>query len=416
MFSWFDASSGTYEVHLQKLNAYGTAEWESDGKIITNEAIFGLEADGSGGAYGSGGSGTVDNLIPKVYRIDENGNMLWGSSGIPVSASSLYFYRTGEVMPIIASDDGDGAIIGWAGKSGSNTNVYVQKVTTRYYSSGVYTSEAIQNTDTRFAGWGNISWEATGTVTAKVRSATSSSALSSASWTTATNGGSIPSNGPFIQAQLSLASADSDRTTSSLRSLSFNYSIDTAFPSIESVKADTVTLSTSTTTDIAPSPTIEVTLTDDYQISYADIKVDDVSLSPPLPSPSTRWVIRSTVTTPLSTGSHTIAVEVTDSSGNTTTNTYEVAVASRPEVRSGSVRALAEGSKISVSYELNSPSDVTIEIRTLTGELVRKVFAPGGVVGANEFSVDRGDLGKGAYLMIISPVGGAPVSARVIIQ
>ena len=408
LFCWLDSSSGTIEAHFQKLNVYGTPEWESDGKIFTEEGFVMLEADGSGGAYGSG---TDFSYTPRVYRIDGNGNMLWGNSGIPVSALSYYQYRTGEALPIIASDDGDGVIIGWASKSGSNTNVYVQKVGTRFFAGGIYTSAQFQNTDTGFVSWGNITWEPTGTITAEVRTAASLSGLNSASWTPATSGGSIPSNGNCIQSRFYFASNSGGTSTQSLRSYSLNYSVDTAFPSIESVKADTVTLSTSTTTDIAPSPTIEATLTDDQRINSADIKVDNVSVSySTVSSTDTRWVIRSTITTPLSAGSHTIKVEVIDSAGNNTTNTYNVAVASRAEVKSGSIAGFSEGSKITVAYELSLPVDVTIEIRDLTGTLVQKFVVPGGAVGGNSVSVDRAALGKGAYIVIITPAGGSPVS------
>ncbi len=409
MFSWLDSSGSTYEAHLQKLDVSGAAEW---GKILTEEVIARLAADGAGGAYASGIS---VSYVPRVYRIDGSGNLLWGNSGILVSASSIYSYRTGEALPILASDDNDGMIIAWAEKSGSNTNVYVQKASTRYFAGGVYTGEQVQNTDTRFGGWGSITWESTDTLTAEARTAASLSALSSASWSPATNGGSIPSNGPFIQSRFYFASNSGGTSTQTLRSYSLNYSIDTAFPTIESVKADTVTLSASTTTDIAPAPTIEATLTDDYKISSADIKVDDVSVSHSfVSSAETRWVIRSTVATPLSTGSHTIKVNVIDSSGNSTNNTYNVSVASQPAVKSGSIAGFSEGSKVTLAYELTLPADVTIEIRDLTGTLVKKFVVPGGGVGSNSVSVDREALGKGAYIVIITPAGGSPTVGNAV--
>jgi hypothetical protein len=413
IFSWDVFYGGvSYEAFVQMLNISGEAMWTSGGKSLGQTYILKIVSDGARGAYAAAIGISGYNLYPYAQRIDEAGNKVWDENGVQLSVYPL----TGEISFSNLVFESVGPVYAWADSRSGNLDVFTQKASDLFYRSGTWTSPKTENTDVKFAAWGVMTREVTGSglATVEVKTATSSSGLDTASWTEVANGGNIPGSGKWIQARVNFLPDSSRFSTPLLQSLSLSYSVDTAYPSIESVKADTVTLSTSTTTDIAPSPTIEATLTDDYPISSADIKVDGVSTSPPLPSPSTRWVIKSTITTPLSAGSHTVKVEVTDSAGNPTTNTYNVAVASRAEVKSGSIAGFSEGSKITVAYELSLPADVTIEIRTLTGELVKKFTAGGGTVGGNSISVDRSELGKGAYIVIISPAGGTPVSGTAV--
>ncbi len=417
-FTWLDPVS--LNGFIQRADVNGGFLYAPSGINLGFPLPVTLVSNESGGVYASAavtGEGT-GTYRPSAQAINSAGQEIWGSSGILLSPYNILVTPLpSNVSALPAVPSGQKSMIAaWTDSRSGTKAVYAQKVTDKYNSSGTYVSKKFYNDDLNFGAWSTLTGEVTGTGTTSIelRTAAGSAALDSAAWIAVAFNGSIPNNGKWIQARAAFAPGAGD-TASALSALYFNYSRDNLSPTIESVKADNVTLSASTTSDIAPSPTIEATLTDDAGISTADIKVDDVSVSySTVSSTSTRWVIRSTITTPLSAGSHTIKVSVTDNAGNTTTNTYNVAVASRPEVKSGSIAGFSEGSKITVAYELNSPADVSIEIRDLTGTLVQKFVVPGGTVGSNSASVDRGALGKGAYIVIITPAGGQPVVGNAV--
>jgi len=410
IYSWVVGTGSSYESFVQMLNVSGEALWGSAGKNLGTPINIKIVSDGERGAYLAGMSG---NYYPCAQRINASGDEVWDENGVLLAP---YQYE-GEGNFSLSAPESLGPVYAWADSRNGNKDIFVQKVTDLYYPSGTYTTEKIENPDPGFASWGSISWEGTGTITAEVKTAATSSALDSTSWNPATNGGSIPSSGKWIQVRMYLNSSSDRLSSATLSFLSLNYSLDTSFPSIESVRADSQILIPGESCYVSSSPTIEATLTDDRLLSSADIKIDEVSISySTVSSSDTRWVIRAQPTTPLSVGSHSLKVEVTDDAGNTTRNTYTLAVEAIPRI----VGTISFGSssvpnEIIATYTLTAAAETKIEIRNLlTAELIRS-FSRSSITGANEVNIDLSGLSAGAYLLTITPAGGTGVSARFMV-
>lgn len=94
---WFDSGPGQYTVRLSRLDAAGTAVWGPNGILIsanpqsTSLVDWDLIADSSGNCVltftdtRSGG-----DLDVFAYRVDSDGNQLWGSNGVQLSNNADY--------------------------------------------------------------------------------------------------------------------------------------------------------------------------------------------------------------------------------------------------------------------------------------------------------------------------------------
>ena len=139
---WTDARSGTnIDIYAQKIDSNGATMWTSNGVVICNES-FNQEnpqiySDGNGGAiitwedYRSG-----SNYDIYAQRIDSNGVVKWINNGTSICSES-----DNQRSPKIISDSEGGAIITWYDyRSGSDYNIYAQRVdpngTVRWISNG----------------------------------------------------------------------------------------------------------------------------------------------------------------------------------------------------------------------------------------------------------------------------------------
>ncbi len=111
--SWFDNSSGGYDVYLQRLNAAGVEQWPHNGILIADRGFsstqgYGLAVDGD------------DNVIV-TYRDDHTGSVqigaslvapdgtrLWGATGVQVSVTS------GGNQPAVAATSDGNYVVGWS--------------------------------------------------------------------------------------------------------------------------------------------------------------------------------------------------------------------------------------------------------------------------------------------------------------
>lgn len=126
--TWQDGRSGAgYQQYIQRINASGLAQWAANGVILcsggTNQFHADITTDGAGGAiivFEDGRSGLNDIY---AQRIDAAGNILWGTDGaIVCDAGGFQYY------PQVISDGAGGAFVTWYDTRGSNTKVYVQRI------------------------------------------------------------------------------------------------------------------------------------------------------------------------------------------------------------------------------------------------------------------------------------------------
>ena len=409
-----EVSAGDYRSFVQLLNVSGEAQWATGGKDIGMPGIYALADDGNGGAYAAAKGESLMTPIPYAQRIDASGNELWGADGLRLSSSAMV--PGDEPIKVVRSEN-PGAIICWV--QATPADIYCAKAADLYSSSGTYTTEKIENTDVNFDEWDTLSWvsSGSGSVSAQVKTASSSSGLDSASWSSVANGGSIPDSGNWIQAKFSFAPDAGRENTPVLSSLTFNYTTvgtDVASPVIDSFTVGGVKITPDEDYPVPESPTIDLVITDDRGIAGVDVRLDGSSIDYTRLSSAfaadTRWEIRIQPT--ITIGDHTLTIRVTDVGDNITSTDYSLVRSSQVQVQNDRVGVLAAGNDISVGYTLTASAKVTVEIRDITGALVQtKTIAagdPGGVAGYNEVSIEAGALGKGVYLIYVRPVGAKP--------
>ncbi len=115
--SWFDNSTGGYDVRLQKLDATGAPLFTSAGLLVADRGLswttdYGLDIDTAGNAYlafNDDRSGTEQITATKVSPA---GEQLWGATGVQLTSDA-----TGKYAPeIVATTDGN-AVVAWTGEN-----------------------------------------------------------------------------------------------------------------------------------------------------------------------------------------------------------------------------------------------------------------------------------------------------------
>jgi len=111
--SWFDNSTGGYDVRLQRLSATGDELWPHNGILVADRNYsstvdYGLAIDADGNALVAFNDDSQATERIVVAKIDPDGNPLWGTPGIAVSASSAFLASP----KVAATSDGD-VVVAW---------------------------------------------------------------------------------------------------------------------------------------------------------------------------------------------------------------------------------------------------------------------------------------------------------------
>lgn len=109
--SWFDNSSGGYDVYLQRLNAAGVEQWPHNGVLVADRGYswtmdYGLAVDTVGNAllaFNDDRSGSEEITVAKV---DPAGNLAWGSDGVQVGSGEVY-------SPRVAGTSDGNSVVAW---------------------------------------------------------------------------------------------------------------------------------------------------------------------------------------------------------------------------------------------------------------------------------------------------------------
>jgi hypothetical protein len=123
--SWFDNSTGGYDVYLQRLDAAGNEQWPHNGVLVaardfSSTEDYGLDIDTDGNAllaFRYNVSGVTQVLAQKVAA---DGSLLWGDPGIVVSNEP----NAAHAPKISGLGDGNVAV-GWTSEDGP---VVIQKL------------------------------------------------------------------------------------------------------------------------------------------------------------------------------------------------------------------------------------------------------------------------------------------------
>ena len=126
-------------ISTQRLDPQGNLLWSTSGApvslhlINTNESditlYFQMVADGSGGAIVAAVNNQINNPIPRlvrVQRIDQNGQNLWPENGVAVTAAAV-----DQTYPMLLADGAGGAFVTWRNcvpPQGEDCNIFAQRL------------------------------------------------------------------------------------------------------------------------------------------------------------------------------------------------------------------------------------------------------------------------------------------------
>jgi hypothetical protein len=135
---WQEQKNQNVTIHAQRIDSCGELLWEEDGVIITSitncyDANPQIVSDGTGSfiiAWDTGTSGIDTDVY--VQKLDGEGNLLWGTRGIPVCGDQIVEYYPSiniQSNPRIAADGTGGAIVIWKDRREiGNGEIYAQRI------------------------------------------------------------------------------------------------------------------------------------------------------------------------------------------------------------------------------------------------------------------------------------------------
>jgi hypothetical protein len=123
--SWFDSSTGGYDVYLQRLDADGNEQWTHGGVLVADRGFsstqdYGLSSDTTGNALLAFRDDRGTSTEITVSKIGPDGTLLWGADGVQVSSSGGAFVAAPRVT---GTSDGN-SVVAWT----NDTDVMAQKL------------------------------------------------------------------------------------------------------------------------------------------------------------------------------------------------------------------------------------------------------------------------------------------------
>ncbi|MFT3846399.1 MAG: T9SS type A sorting domain-containing protein [Lacibacter sp.] len=131
IISWEDSRSGNADIYAQKLNASGTAQWTSNGVVVSNayssQSQPEIIEDGNGGAilFWLDYRNATDFSVRDLYaqKINSSGTAQWTNNGLAICTA------TGHQQGYkIVSDGLSGAYFTWYDLRTGTSDIYLQRV------------------------------------------------------------------------------------------------------------------------------------------------------------------------------------------------------------------------------------------------------------------------------------------------
>jgi FlgD Ig-like domain len=426
IIAWNDVRGADGDIYAQKIEGNGTISWQTDGVVIAsvadNQESPKIISKDDGGAI-IAWDDYRDHAKSDVFaqRIDSSGNALWQANGLSVTSTSEF---TDQLQ--LVTDGSDGAIIVWHYDQAGNKDIEGQRVNEEYFSSGTYTTEKIENSDSAFLGWTTLGWTGQGEISVEVKTAASSAELDTAGWTSVSNNGNIGNSlNLWLQARVHFSPADLGTVSSTLSALSINYSTDTDAPVISNVKFDGSTAVSGM--QISPSPSIEANISDagtGVDASSIVVNIDGTDYAPD--SFSSGVMLHQASTFSVS-SLHNISIRATDNEGNTATweaTGLQVVEPLTPPNTTGSYFVPnpfdPNTGSATIWYNLPQAGDPTLLIFSLSAELVYKQVFIGQSAGSKNIAWDGRDnsnniLQNGVYAYKIISAGKVIAGGNIII-
>jgi hypothetical protein len=122
--SWFDSSTGGYDVYLQRLDSLGYEQWPHNGVLVADRGFsstqdYGLSIDTAGNALLAFRDDRGPTTEITVSMIAPDGSLLWGSDGVQVSSGGAFV-----ASPRVAGTDDGNVVVAWT----KDSSVKIQKL------------------------------------------------------------------------------------------------------------------------------------------------------------------------------------------------------------------------------------------------------------------------------------------------
>ena len=122
--SWFDNSDGGYDVYLQRLDGAGVEQWPHNGILVLDRGFsstqdYGLDIDTAGNALLAFRDDSGTDVQITAARVSPQGDLLWGASGIQLTATTDFV----AAPKIVGTSDGS-SVVAWT----QDTTTVAQKL------------------------------------------------------------------------------------------------------------------------------------------------------------------------------------------------------------------------------------------------------------------------------------------------
>lgn len=124
--SWFDNSSGGYDMYLQRLDAQGNEVWLHNGVLVADRGFsstqdYGLAVDTSGNALLAFRDDRFGGTQITAAQVDPAGTLVWGVDGVQLTTDSAF-----HAAPGVAGTSDGSIVVAWK----HDHDVKVQKLDT----------------------------------------------------------------------------------------------------------------------------------------------------------------------------------------------------------------------------------------------------------------------------------------------
>jgi hypothetical protein len=125
--SWFDGSTGRYDVYLQRLDPAGNELWAHNGLLLADRSFewtqyYGLDVDASDNALLAFRDDRFGGVLVTAVKVNPEGELLWGPNGIQLGG-------VGEPQsPKIAATTDGCVVVGWAVEHGDHSDIRFQRL------------------------------------------------------------------------------------------------------------------------------------------------------------------------------------------------------------------------------------------------------------------------------------------------
>lgn len=126
--TWFDYRGGASDIYAQRINASGAAQWAANGvplcTAVGDQYYPVILPDSAGGGiitWYDNRSGSNWDIY--AQRVNSSGVVRWTTDGVALSTAT-----GSKNHPVIASDEADGAIVAWYDSRGDSWDIYAQRV------------------------------------------------------------------------------------------------------------------------------------------------------------------------------------------------------------------------------------------------------------------------------------------------